>query len=173
MSIVIPLEPKNGAVISECGHYRYLLWRTLFDSVKPPIDCVFVMLNPSIADATKNDPTINICVDFCMRWGFSRLVVVNLFALIATDPKKLKADPEPIGPLNDDYINMAVWQSDRVICAWGANCEMDDRHERVKEMLISVPGVYHLGLTKKGHPRHPLYLKRTTVPIQWKQVQGV
>jgi hypothetical protein len=120
----------------------------------------FIMLNPSTADATKNDPTITRCVDFARRWGFGGLTVTNLFALRSTDPKKLRKAADPVGPLNDEFLLRWALSADRVVCAWGAHLWALRRGKEVLARLRAAGVVPHLiGFpTKGGHPPHPLYL---------------
>lgn len=148
--------PTGSAVISECGTYRYRLERS-WDTGKP---CgVFVMLNPSVANADLDDPTIRRCVGFARAWGWGRLVVVNLFAYRATDPKELKAAVDPVGPENDRHIREAV--ADRpVVCAWGGGGGFVGRDRAVLRLLREA-GVEPmcLRLSGGGHPWHPLYAR--------------
>jgi hypothetical protein len=88
------------AVLSDCGTYRYRLGRRWAEG---PVD-VWIMLNPSTADATVDDRTIRRCMEFSRRWGAGALVVGNLFALRATDPAELVRHPDPIGPDNDEHL---------------------------------------------------------------------
>ena len=114
------LDNHRGADISEDGRYRYVLWR---DGLVGDDDraCLFIMLNPSTADATKDDPTIRKCIGFCKRWGYGQLFVVNLFAFRTTDPKWLLSGAvDPVGPCNNMAITgMALCCGD-IVCAWGA-----------------------------------------------------
>ena len=118
---------------------------------------LFIMLNPSTADAELDDPTIRRCVGFAQRWGFQGLAVGNLFALRATDPQQLRRVADPIGPENDQHL---IWMSDDAdvtIAAWGTPGAFRNRDQHVLGFLKGA--VEHLGLTKQGHPRHPLYLR--------------
>lgn len=151
------------ATISKCGTYRYLLGRT-WGSQAPR--CCFVMLNPSTADGTVDDPTIRRCVGFARKWGFGAMSVVNLFAFRATYPAQLNTASDPVGPENDGHILVETSRKDceLVIAAWGAHGA--NHKERCKE----VEGVVHqrmscLGLTKDGHPRHPLYVPSNAVLV--------
>lgn len=163
----------GSAVFSECGRYRYRLTRdldgALFTTTRTGIKtCCFVMLNPSTADADANDPTIRRCIGFAGRWGFHKLIVVNLFALRSTDPERLKCDHEPIGSQNDRAIIEAVDGSDRVICAWGNHGGYLDRDRRVLDLLAGRSRPKVLRLSKCGRfPAHPLYLPNATEPKAW------
>lgn len=157
----------RAATISPCGRYRYTLSREL-GGLMPGGTCVFVMLNPSTADADLDDPTIRRCMGFAKGWGHSRLEVVNLFAYRSTDPKAMALAESPIGPDNDAHLLRAAYGADRIICAWGAHGVHMQRSARVAGLLRA--GGYqlqHLGLTKAGQPRHPLYLAGATQPEVW------
>jgi hypothetical protein len=69
---VFPTEVKASATISRCGAYRYRLERQ-WDSEKAKV--AFLMLNPSIADACQDDPTIRRCIGFARAWGHGGLIV--------------------------------------------------------------------------------------------------
>jgi hypothetical protein len=122
----------------------------------------FIMLNPSTADAVRDDPTIRRCISFARVWGFRRLVVTNLFAFRTPSPRALRRAAEPIGPENDAYLLRAARDAHRTICAWGTYGAHEDREAEVLTLLKQHP-LEHLGLTKHGHPRHPLYVAATAV----------
>ena len=159
-------ESQGGADISDDGRYRYRLWREVVPK-GPSGSCLFVMLNPSTADAMKDDPTIRKCVGFCKRWGFERLFVVNLFAFRSTDPGGLREAADPRGPENDGWVHAEVECCNRVVLAWGSHHEIRDMVSRrafeLRRTLERFPdktGV--LGRCKDGNPRHPLMLAYTT-----------
>lgn len=151
---------QSGAVIT--GDYRYLLWRE-WNSESKTVS--FIMLNPSRADAEINDPTITRCINFAKSWGYGRLEVVNLFAYRTSKPSLLKQAAEPIGKDNDRYIVEAVRRSDRVILAWGNHGTWQQQDLYVLQLLKTYKHLYSLGITKKGCPRHPLYLRSTIKPV--------
>lgn len=151
---------ENDAVISDCGKYRYLLRRT-WDGKKPR--ALYVMLNPSTADAYKDDATIRSCVRLAVGLGYGSMEVVNLFAWRATNPDELGTVPDPIGPNNDASIERAIGRCDVAICAWGAYPVSSIRIADVTNAIRSQrPAVYCLGKTKAGFPKHPLYIKSGT-----------
>lgn len=145
---------KMNAKISPCGLYRYNLSRQWGSG---PV-CTFVMLNPSTADADQDDPTIRRCLAFARREKCESLLVVNLFAFRATNPKNLSLALDPVGPENDGEIkkafNLARENDWPIIAAWGSNKFADERAKRVAQW----GPLSCLGVTKHGHPRHPLYL---------------
>lgn len=151
---------KSDAVISPCGKYRYSLSRTWDEELRP---ACFIMLNPSTADADKDDPTIRRCVGFAKSWGCGGIVVVNLFAWRATDPAYLVGLrlAEASGPENERHIREAVIACKPVVAAWGARGVQFKRDEAVLNLIRSagLPWPECLGVTKDQHPRHPLYVR--------------
>jgi hypothetical protein len=148
---------QGDAVLSGCGKYRYVLRRSLGSALRWYRPMLFIMLNPSTADATQDDPTIRRCIAFAKREGMTHLTVVNLFALRATDPRELELADDPIGPENDRHISEEVAKHRGcVVAAWGAHQFAKPRAEAV---LALYGPLYCLGKTKAGYPRHPLYVK--------------
>lgn len=147
---------KSIAIFSPCRKYRYFL-RRIWDKSKPII--VFLMLNPSTADAFKNDPTIRRCWGYAEDWGYGGFIAVNIYALRSTDPKGLKQVEDPIGIHTDSFIRSAI-KGRKVVCAWGihANDGKKSRECEIRELLNGHDAVC-FGTTKAKHPKHPLYLK--------------
>ena len=110
-------KPLNsGAELSECGKYRYSLTR-IWDETKPKV--MFIMLNPSTADANNDDPTIRRCIGFAKSWGFGGLYVCNLFGFRATNPKELLKVNNPFGDQNIWHTRKLSDEVDTIVCAWG------------------------------------------------------
>lgn len=146
---------NDGAVFSQDRKYRYALWRK-WEAITTY--ALFIGLNPSTADEHEDDPTIRRCKRFAKDWGFGAVCMVNLFALRATDPWKMLAHNNPVGPENDMWIQKLSHDAGVIVCAWGAHGGYMQRNKQVLEML----GGYELmclGFTKSGKPRHPLYIK--------------
>lgn len=155
-------ENENGAIIDSTERYRYSLWRN-WDITLPRV--TFIMLNPSTADSSVNDPTINRCIAYAKNWGYGSLEVVNLFAYRATKPIKLRGALDPIGEENNQHILNALTRSEKVIPAWGINGTLLNRDKDVIELLRQNDApVFALQLTKDGHPRHPLFVKANRIP---------
>jgi hypothetical protein len=157
-----PQAIQGDAIFSECGRYRYLLTRKLANDNDRI--CTFCMLNGSTATGTENDPTVTRCVNFATDWGFGWLYVVNAFGYTATDPKELRKHwIEPIGPENDRHILEACQPPNRVVVAWGNHGALGGRDKQVLAMLREIGAdIWHLGLTGKGQPRHPLFVLANT-----------
>ena len=98
-------------------------------------------------------------------WGFNWLEVVNLFAYRATYPYELRSIADPIGRSNNMYSLEAARSADLFVCGWG-NHGAGPRAESVRRRLNNYD-LYHLGLTKSGEPKHPLYLPGNLEPVLW------
>lgn len=158
-------DAPSTALYSDCERYRYALTRTWDETGKRAL---FVMLNPSTATEVQNDPTVERCERRARTLGFGSFRVTNIFAWRDTDPRNMRAAAEPIGPHNDaTLLDSAAW-ADQIITAWGAHGEHLDRGRTVEKLLrdTQLP-LFHLGLTKAGHPKHPLYIAYTEQPRPW------
>lgn len=155
----------SDVVYSPCGTYRYALTRT-WDPDQPKI--AFVMLNPSTADAMRNDPTVERCERRARQMGYGAMRVVNLFAFRATKPSDLKATAAPEGPENMAVLLAAADWADMVLCAWGAHGDHMAQAAKAEAALRAAGHtLHHIGLTKHGHPRHPLYVSYAVTPALW------
>ena len=125
------------------------------------------MLNPSTATELRNDPTIERCERRARRLGYPAFAIANLFAYRATDPRDLKRAADPVGPENDSLLR--GWQAGAALtlAAWGVHGAHRGRAQQVLA-LLSGP-LHHLGLTRDGHPRHPLYVSYDTQPQLWER----
>lgn len=154
----------NSAIFSEDRIYRYLLLRKIS---KNGGRVLFVCLNPSTADESKDDPTIRRCIGFARYWGFSGLIVANLFAYRATSPEDLKKALDPVGPKNDDWLRAASSEADLTVVAWGNHGLFKERFVAVLP-LLSNPKCF--GVTNLGMPRHPLYISRSNPLVELPEV---
>lgn len=151
------------ATVSECGKYRFDLTR-VWCGTGPT--ALWIMLNPSTADGTVDDPTIRKCVGFSKRWGCSGMVVCNLYPCRATNPKDIRAGGESA---NVSAVRDALARcGGPVVFGWGASGPYETADKgaglvRVLEPFHQVPMC--LGKTKDGSPRHPLYVPYDT-PLQ-------
>lgn len=152
------------AQVSPCGLFRYSLRRAWV--VNPERWLMWVMLNPSTADGTKDDPTIRRCVGFAERWGYHGIIVENLYAFRATEPRDLKRAEEPVGSENDAAIFRSAAKARRVVCAWGQRGPKQVRTQEVARLLDGY-STYAMGFTKHNYPRHPLMLPNNTRPEFW------
>lgn len=157
-------EMCGDAVI--LGVYRYTLWREWHPHL-PRL--VFVLLNPSTADGSTDDPTLCRCVGFARDWGYGSVELVNLFAYRSVDPATLRRVADPVGPLNDAYIQQAASRAEQIVLAWGALGGLNGRAQEVTRLLNRQ--LFCLGYTTEGLPRHPLYLRRDTRPRPYPDIE--
>lgn len=163
--MTLPSLEHSGstAILSSCGRYRYTLTRHVGGD--PMRRIVWVMLNPSTADAREDDPTIRRCIGYSRRWGFGTMEVVNLFAYRATDPAELTFAIDPVGPDNDGHILSTIHSATTVLCAWGSHPMAAQRRGDVLRM-IGRRGLA-LAVNKDGNPRHPLYCRGDLMPMPY------
>ncbi|QRE00652.1 hypothetical protein [Pseudomonas phage Itty13] len=165
-----------SAIISECGRYRYRLERET--GVAGPV-VAFIGVNPSTADATEDDATIRKMVGFARRWGYSRVIVGNLFAYRATDVRELRRaylDPfetRPLFAIESRYLLDIIRNADLLVPCWGDRGKIPkvlrDRPSDVLHLLRHpAKPICHLGLTKRGDPKHPLMLGYDTQLVEWR-----
>lgn len=158
---------SGGAVFSRCMRYRYVLTRRWsFDTggvYFPPTLIAFIGLNPSTATEFEDDPTIRRLIQFAKREEVDGMIMLNLFAFRATDPRVMREQIEPEGMENRDHIVNVCRAVRRVVCCWGSHGNHRDQGNEILELLRRVmvsPSAF--GLTKCGQPLHPLYLAADT-----------
>ncbi len=127
----------------------------------------FIGLNPSTADEVEDDPTITRCINYAKKWGYGGLFMLNIFAYRATDPKDMKAAPDPVGVDNDAYILRVADKAGLIVAAWGNHGGYLERGREVCQLLADRK-IHCLGITKAGMPKHPLYLKADLKPVLYK-----
>lgn len=160
-------DAPSTAAYSDCERYRYSLVRTWEPEGRKAL---FVMLNPSTATEVQNDPTVERCERRARTLGFGSFCVTNIFAWRDTDPKKMRQAADPVGPENDATIaEFALW-ADQIVCAWGTHGAHLNRGANMERLLRHTgQDLFHLGLSKAGHPKHPLYIAYTQKPELWPQ----
>jgi hypothetical protein len=158
-------DAPSVAVYSPCDSYRYLLTREWERGARKAL---FVMLNPSTATEVQNDPTVERCERRARALGFGAFRVCNIFAFRATDPRVMRAAPDPVGPENDAALRESAAWADQIICAWGTHGAHLERGAAVARLLHATGRpLWHLGLTQSGHPKHPLYIGYQVQPVLW------
>lgn len=172
----LPEGENSIARLSKCCKYRYTLTR--YWRAGPRL--VWVMLNPSTADASTadastDDATIRRVRSFTKREGYAGFVVVNVWGYRTTDPKRLvdQGKPFDLNWVNWEHFLRETKNRD-VVVAWGVGVRVmqyvDSAHERtVAAMKMDdwAKSVCCLGFTKAGYPRHPLMLKKDTPLVAW------
>lgn len=153
---------RRTAEFSPCRTFRYTLGR-YWDTERPQV--TFVLLNPSTADAEKDDPTNRRGIQYAIDWGFGSVVFCNLFAFRTPHPKEMKKAEDPVGPLNDFWILKEAQKAEKVVLAWGASGSFRRRDLEVLTLLreAEIP-LWHIWLTQADHPGHILYLAKYLKP---------
>ncbi|WP_324752652.1 DUF1643 domain-containing protein [Roseovarius sp. Pro17] len=163
-------DADSIAIYSDCERYRYALTR-VWDKAGKRVH--FIMLNPSTATEQQNDPTVERCERRARALGFGAFRVTNIFAWRDTDPRNMRAAVDPVGPANDSAILEGCVWADSNIAAWGTHGAHLDRGARTMALLAGAgTRLHHLGLTKDGHPRHPLYIAYACQPELWEMSQS-
>ena len=157
-------DTGSEAVWSPCETFRYLLTRRW----APGPLLLFVLLNPSTATEARNDPTVARCQARARAMDAAGFAVTNLFAFRSTDPRALDRTPDPVGPCNDAILRAAAAGAGMILCGWGNHGRLRDRTAAVTALLRGTGRpLHHLGLTRCGQPRHPLYLPAARAPEPW------
>ncbi|OYX08820.1 MAG: hypothetical protein B7Z08_07520 [Sphingomonadales bacterium 32-68-7] len=131
------------------------------------------MVNPSTADAERDDATIRRVIGFGKTLGWSRVIVGNVFAYRATDIRELANAADPVGPENPAHLGEILDQADVAIVAWGTlgklprSLRLEWRNVAEIAATFAVP-LKCFGTTKDGHPRHPLVLKKDLGLVEWR-----
>lgn len=151
-----------GATFSEDEVHRYHIWR-VWDHSKPLLGGCF--LNPSKADHMRSDPTITRWIRRAKDMGFGGILNCNAFALRSTDPKALYSAVDPVGPENDKAILRMAKEVKMIVVGWGNHGALRGRGCEIIELLrLNGYPIHCLGVTKGGHPKHPLYLPYHQLP---------
>lgn len=147
------LFDKNiwGSEFSECGKYRYKLWR-IWNNTAPLAMCIG--LNPSTANSDTNDPTIGILTRMLSKLGYGGFYMMNLFAFISSKPESLLTCKDPLGENNFKLKEVEALCADVIVC-WG---NFKQASQRIKEVLPQYPNTKCFGLNANGTPQHPLAL---------------
>ena len=163
---------ERAADLSPCGRYRYSLTR-IWDDDERKGHVLWIMLNPSTADASCDDPTIRRCIGFSRAWRCGGMAVVNLFALRSPHPAHLLAAEDPVGPDNDAHIRRLLGEyrrrQDTIVAAWGGG----GNHRRLRGRrdavlrILPVDEIRCLNITASGDPLHPLYARGGLAPVTY------
>lgn len=161
-------DAPSTALYSDCERYRFALTRTWDPDGKRVL---FVMLNPSKATEVQNDPTVERCERRARALGFGAFQVTNIFAWRETDPHKMRKAADPVGPENDAILRNGAKWADTIIAAWGTHGAHLGRGPATEALLRGTgKPLHHLGLSKAGHPKHPLYISYGQQPVLWRSV---
>lgn len=168
---------KRETIFSPCRKYRYTLWREWdCDTLTGCSDdlahageyVMFIGLNPSTADETKDDPTIRRCIRFAKQWGYGAMCMTNIFAWRDTDPAKMKLAENPGGIDNQHHLLSIASEAGLVVAAWGNNGASQCRDLTVRQWLSGI-GIQMkcFRITQNKQPQHPLYVAADTTLIDY------
>lgn len=149
-------ELQRSANFSRCKRYRYSLrrrWNSGYGQ------CVFIGLNPSVADTQADDPTIRRCMNFAHDWGYQELVVVNLFAYRTPQPAELRRATDPVGPNNRRAVRAVCRSANLIVAAWGVHGGFRNQAQLMSDIWRDQE-LFCFSQTRDGHPVHPLYQRR-------------
>jgi hypothetical protein len=166
MADLFGMDSAPGATFSPCRQWRYTLTRRW--AAGPA--AAFILLNPSTADETLDDPTIRRCIGYAKAWGAGGLILGNIFAWRSTDPRALYDLVDPVGPDNDEALRTIAATVGAVVCGWGAHGALRGRGADVLDIIRSA-GATPMALrrTAAGYPGHPLYLPGSALPFELEQ----
>lgn len=168
---------RRNAVLTECGKHRLLLERHWSGPANGPA-LVILGLNPSEANADRDDPTSRRGVGFATREGLGRLLMVNLYSLISKTPIGLFATPEERRNAAgaDDFIFQlfaeAPARGDIIVAGFGSFPQARARSDELVNVAAAMGTPLHsLRVNADGSPGHPLYL-RSDAPLEpWPPAQ--
>lgn len=165
----LPGNLRGDAVFAgDRGQFRPILRRWLGPGEFSGPYALFIGMNPSTASAEHNDPTITREWGFCEREGFSAYVKCNVSDYRATNPKDLlRPGLDLSSPGNRQTILEQAKGADLVIACWGRVNRALAPLALAVEADLEREGitVRCFGRTQAGHPRHPLFLAKST-PLQ-------
>lgn len=153
---------ESGAEFSQCRNYRYSLWR-IWDRSKPMV--MFIGLNPSTADESAPDNTIDSVKRISKFNGYGGFYMMNCFAYVATKPENLKHNPMT-DEWNNNMLTVIASKCETVVFAWG-NFKIIKELGRDEELIQMFPNAKALYINKNGSPKHPLYCKEETPLIRY------
>lgn len=161
----------SSAILSADGVYRYTLHRDIPSVLRWVKPCLFILLNPSKADASIDDPTSRRGAGFAADWGCTSMTFVNWFGLRSTDPGVLSSHPDPTGPDNVRHVLAQIElhrQIGIIVAAWGAHPIVRSRGSWHIAAALAAANTQCLGVNKDGSPKHPLYIAKTQPLMPWK-----
>ena len=145
------------------SEYRYILGTR----GKNPLICIGI--NPSTAAPDDLDNTLKSVERIAHGNGFDSFIMFNVYAQRATSPDDMEKECNPLlhaENLESFRYVLSISENPTVWAAWGAIIEKRKYlPECVKDMLAAgeefgAKWVCAGAITKKGHPHHPLYLRK-------------
>ena len=119
------------------------------------------MLNPSVADEKKDDPTIRRLISFTKKFNYGGFLVGNIFTTITPNPKEIDKS-KGMSDKNFEKLLNLINKVDKIVYAWGNSVE---EPQHLKELILS-PKCF--GKNLNGTPKHPLYLPKNSILIDYR-----
>ena len=145
------------------SEYRYILGTR----GKNPLICIGI--NPSTAEPDNLDNTLKSVERIALGNGFDSFIMFNVYAQRATNPDAMEKTYNPL--LHRENLEafryvLSISEKPAIWAAWGAIIEKR-RYlpDCVRDMVAAgqeYGATWHCAgaITKKGHPHHPLYLRK-------------
>ena len=145
------------------SEYRYILGTR----GKKPLICIGI--NPSTAQPDRLDNTLKSVERIALGNGFDSFIMFNVYAQRATNPDAMEKICNPL--LHRENLEafryvLSISDTPAVWAAWGAVIEKRSYLADCLRDMLAVGQEYGAkwycagAITKKGHPHHPLYLKK-------------
>jgi hypothetical protein len=158
----------RGAKLSPCKRYRYYISR-IWDPSPESGYVLFIGLNPSTADHTKDDATVRRWRSLAKEWGYGGFYAINLYAFRATKQTELWKAEDPVGAKTNFWIEVIMKRCVYALACWGVGDRMK-RGPKVARLLSKrFMEIHCLTKTNEGHPHHPLRLSKSLQPVIWHQ----
>ncbi len=145
------------------SEYRYILGTR----GKNPLICIGI--NPSTAEPDNLDNTLKSVERIALGNGFDSFIMFNVYAQRATDPDAMEREcnlqVNTIIVVPFPYV-LSISDTPAVWAAWGAIIEKRGYLAQCVRDMVAVGQEYGAqwfcagAITKKGHPHHPLYLRK-------------
>lgn len=126
---------KNKSVSSDCGRYRYALWK-MWDESLPY--AMFIGWSPVTADETDEDLVMDRYTRYATEKGYGGFCLVNLFARLGARDEGSPSLRDRIGPENDHWIGRIATEAGLVVGDWGNDGFF---HIRSSEILSMLPEI--------------------------------
>ena len=150
------------------SEYRYILGT----AGKNPLICIGI--NPSTAAPNDLDNTLKSVERIALHNGFDSFIMFNVYAQRATRPDDM--DKEMNRELHNENMKafayiLSLYEKEKpsVWAAWGNIIEMRPYLKNCLRDMIDISDRFHANwytagaISKKGHPHHPLYLRKDTI----------
>ena len=145
------------------SEYRYILGTR----GKNPLICIGI--NPSTARPDDLDNTLKSVERIALGNGFDSFIMFNVYAQRATDPDAMERNCNLV--LHRENLEafryvLSISEKPAIWAAWGTIIEKRDYLPQCLKDMLDVGNAYGAqwycagAVSKKGHPHHPLYLRK-------------